>query len=121
MNSGWADYRLTDAHSMQRWWELVMCAYLLVSLQAPAFALQDLPAVHSETSSTPPHPAWTDDASWKHRLTNLRLLLQPFVCCLPLAPLAPRLSPPAPHRRPRRPLLPHEYLPPSLPNMTKEG
>ena len=63
-----------------------MCAYLLVSLQAPAFALQDLPAVHSETSSTPPHPAWTDDASWKHRLTNLRLLLQPFVCACLLLP-----------------------------------
>ena len=35
---GWADYRLTDAHSIERWWELVMCAYLLVSLQAPALA-----------------------------------------------------------------------------------
>jgi hypothetical protein len=36
---GWADYRLTDAHSIERWWELVMCAYLLVSLQAPALAV----------------------------------------------------------------------------------
>jgi SRSO17 transposase len=83
---GWADYRLTDAQSIMRWWELVMCAYLLVSLQAPAFALQDQPAVHLETSPTPPHPAWTDDASWKHRLNNLRLLLQPFVCACLLLP-----------------------------------
>src|SRR5260370_15061163 len=33
------------------------------------------------------HPAWTDDASWKHRLTNLRLFLQPFVCACLLLPL----------------------------------
>ena len=32
------------------------------------------------------HPAWTDDASWKHRLNNLRLLLQPFVCACLLLP-----------------------------------
>ncbi|MGO8948218.1 MAG: transposase, partial [Ktedonobacterales bacterium] len=36
---GWADFRLTDAPSIERWWELVMCAYLFVSLQAPALAL----------------------------------------------------------------------------------
>jgi len=85
---GWADYRLTDASSIERWWELVMCAYLLVSLQAPAFA----PAASLESAEpvapTPvaQHPAWTEDASWKHRLTNLRLLLQPFVCACLLLP-----------------------------------
>lgn len=97
---GWADYRLTDATSIERWWELVMCAYLLVSLQAPVFA----PATGAESAaavvpapapapvSSPPaaapvaHPAWTEDASWKHRLTNLRLLLQPFICACLLLP-----------------------------------
>jgi SRSO17 transposase len=86
---GWADYRLTDAHSIERWWELVMCAYLLVSLQAPVFAPADppdLPATPTAHLPPPPHPAWTDDASWKHRLTNLRLLLQPFVCASLLVP-----------------------------------
>ena len=29
---GWADYRLTDAASSERWWELVMSAYTLVTL-----------------------------------------------------------------------------------------
>jgi SRSO17 transposase len=82
---GWADYRLTDAHSIERWWELVMCAYLLVSLQAPAFAapVHDAPAVPAETRQ---HPAWIEDARWKHRLTNLRLLLQPFVFACLLLP-----------------------------------
>jgi SRSO17 transposase len=91
---GWADYRLTDAHSIARWWELVMCAYLLVSLQAPALA--EAPAASADEraplpAGAPPgaarqHPAWTDDASWKHRLTNLRVFLQPFVCACLLLP-----------------------------------
>jgi hypothetical protein len=88
---GWADYRLTEAHSIERWWELVMCAYLLVSLQAPAFAA--VPGGSTAELAPPPtagearqHPAWTDDASWKHRLTNLRVFLQPFVCACLLLP-----------------------------------
>ena len=31
---GWADFRLTAYESIERWWELVLSAYLLVSLQA---------------------------------------------------------------------------------------
>lgn len=91
---GWADYRLTDAHSIERWWELVMDAYLLVSLQAPVLAGPPAnapaePAAAPGAASpaqTRQHPAWTEDASWKHRLTNLRLLLQPFVCTCLLLP-----------------------------------
>jgi SRSO17 transposase len=86
---GWADYRLTEAGSIERWWELVMCAYLLVSLQAPALApLDTADAAGGPTETVPPvqHPAWTEDASWKHRLNNLRLLLQPFVCACLLLP-----------------------------------
>src|SRR5258708_16012214 len=104
---GWADSRLTEAHSSARWWELVMCAYLLVSLQAPALAVARAVAAADAPAATPAagppavarqHPAWTDDASWKHRLTNLRFFLQPFVCAslllpwLPIHPL-PHLSP----------------------------
>jgi SRSO17 transposase len=91
---GWADYRLTDASSMERWWELVLGAYLLVSLQAPALAappadaLSPAPAPVTPVAAQqhPDHPAWTEDTSWKHRLTNLRLLLQPFVCACLLLP-----------------------------------
>jgi SRSO17 transposase len=91
---GWADYRVTDAASIIRWWELVMCAYLLVSLQAPAFALAaenagenaGEPSGDAPAASPQAHPAWTDDASWKHRLNNLRLVLQPFVCACLLLP-----------------------------------
>jgi hypothetical protein len=88
---GGADDRLTDASSIVRWWELVMCAYLLVRLQAPALATAPadeptpVPAPGSPAEASQ-HPAWTEDASWKHRLANLRLLLQPFVCACLLLP-----------------------------------
>lgn len=83
---GWADYRLTDAHSIARWWELVMSAYTLVSLQSLATA-----AAAAAQQAVPPapvtaHPHWATDASWKHQLNNLRLLLQPYVCAALLLP-----------------------------------
>lgn len=34
---GWADFRLTDYASIERWWEIVFGTYLLVSLQANSF------------------------------------------------------------------------------------
>ncbi|MGL5833949.1 MAG: hypothetical protein ACRC1Z_12070 [Waterburya sp.] len=39
---GWADFRVTDYHSIERWWELVMSAYLLVSIQANYFQLETM-------------------------------------------------------------------------------
>jgi hypothetical protein len=79
-------------------WESVLCAYLLVSLQAPALAAApaDEPTAAAPGAGAsaelarhldhPTHPAWTEDRSWKHRLTNLRLLLRPFVCACLLLP-----------------------------------
>lgn len=34
---GWADFRWTDYDSIERWWEIIVSAYLLVSLQADYF------------------------------------------------------------------------------------
>jgi hypothetical protein len=89
---GWADYRLTEAHSIARWWEVVMSAYTLVSLQSLARAAQ-APAADGATASSPTttprvtaHPQWAGDAGWKHQLNNLRLLLQPYVCAALLVP-----------------------------------
>jgi len=31
---GWADFRVTDYKQIEKWWEVVMSAYLMVSLQA---------------------------------------------------------------------------------------
>ena len=101
---GWADYRVTDSAAIERWWELVMSAYTLVSLQTPdvaalghlvspsdapeaASAAEDTPAARSPTTATPQaHPAWETGSGWKQHLNNLRLLLQPYVCSCLLLP-----------------------------------
>ena len=85
---GWTDYRVTDAASIERWWELVMSAYTLVSLQSLAGAAHDQPATAAPTPPIPleTHPAWDAGTGWKHHLNNLRLLLQPYVCTCLLLP-----------------------------------
>jgi SRSO17 transposase len=99
---GWADYRVTDSAAIERWWELVMSAYTLVSLQSPDVAalghLATPPSATADSTTAtalPPsapleaHPAWDRGSGWKHHLNNLRLLLQPYVCtCLPVPWLA---------------------------------
>jgi SRSO17 transposase len=107
---GWADYRVTDYASIERWWELVMSAYTLVSLQTPDFAALGhvapppataLPAAPAPAAPAPAapapaapapaapldaHPAWDPGNGWKQHLNNLRLLLQPYVCSCLLLP-----------------------------------
>jgi SRSO17 transposase len=82
---GWHDYRLTDYNSIERWWELVFSAYLLVSLHAEQFK-QYQPYL-TATEAVPPqvlplthHPDWELGITWKSALNNLRLLLQPYWC-----------------------------------------
>jgi hypothetical protein len=40
---GWADYRVTDYQSIEKWWEIVCSAYLMVSLQSKIFKGADEP------------------------------------------------------------------------------
>lgn len=90
---GWADYRVTDYASIERWWELVMSAYTLVSLQALASEPTSAPA---DAADLPPplrkHPAKDTGVGWKHHLNHLRLLLQPYVCACLLLPWLPLVS-----------------------------
>jgi SRSO17 transposase len=81
---GWADYRVTDYHAIERWWEIVCSTYLLVSLQCPVLQ----PPVSDESTALPPtspvrrfsqHRWWDTGNGWKNVLNNLRLILQPFV------------------------------------------
>src|SRR5260221_6775929 len=67
---GWADYRVTAAAAIERWWELVMSAYTMVSMQSSAFAAlghvapaPPLPAAGDASAPDPAaaleaHPAW---------------------------------------------------------------
>jgi hypothetical protein len=96
---GWADDRVTEYDAIARWWELVMSASTLVSLQSTDVAalghLAPAPDASSGASPASPRdapapleapPAWDTGSGWKHHLNNLRLLLQPSVCSCLLLP-----------------------------------
>ncbi|MDJ0899849.1 MAG: IS701 family transposase [Xenococcus sp. MO_188.B8] len=79
---GWRDFRLTDYQSIERWWELVMSAYLLVSIQANYFKLLTLDveqpdnlgltANNFELPQLQKHSFWTVGTSWKSAPPALR-------------------------------------------------
>ena len=72
---GWADFRVTSYPQIERWWEIVCSAYLLVSLHGEQL-LKLPPQSESKFSS---HSWWNDKSGWNNILNNLRLLIQPFV------------------------------------------
>ena len=81
---GWADFRLTQYQDIEKWWEIVYSAYLLVSL------LADLKKAPEKSTTSIPgsrvrellkeHPAWDEETGWKNWLNNLRLISLPFFC-----------------------------------------
>lgn len=81
---GWADFRLTQYQDIEKWWEIVCSAYLLVSLEA------DLQKTSEKTTTSisgskvrellGEHPEWDEGAGWKNWLNNLRLISLPFCC-----------------------------------------
>ena len=74
---GWADFRMTHYEQIEKWWELVMSAFLMVSLFADAFNEACPLAQHPFTQ----HPWWNHQRGWKHWLNNLRLVIQPLIYC----------------------------------------
>lgn len=83
---GWADFRVTDYEQIQKWWELVMSAYLMVSLHSKALnPSQEIghdtaePNLDNITSKFATHKWWDTGIGWKNLLNNLRLIIQPFV------------------------------------------
>ncbi len=80
---GWADYRLTDYGAIEKWWEIVCSAYLMVSLQSEIFQNLETKSgrVNSEKleSKFSQHQWWDKGQGWKNVLNNLRLIIQPYV------------------------------------------
>lgn len=83
---GWADFRVTDYACIERWWELVSCADLLVSLQRPVLqpastepASPQAARVSTPTDRFSEHRWWDSGQGWKNILNNLRLILKPYV------------------------------------------
>jgi SRSO17 transposase len=72
---GWADFRLTKYADIQKWWELVMCAYLMVCLHNVTFnsSVASVPDIYQQ------HSLWDSGSCWKNALNNIQLTLQPFI------------------------------------------
>jgi hypothetical protein len=83
---GWADFRVTDSVSIERWWELVSCTYLLVRMPRPVFQPANTESATPQAAEVPTptdrfseHRWWDSGQGWKNILNNLRLMLQPYV------------------------------------------
>jgi SRSO17 transposase len=80
---GWADFRVMDYSQIQKWWEVVMSAYLLVSLHTSVLHPNDSRQDNSDACQVRErfslHRYWNQGESWKSWLNNLRLVLQPLV------------------------------------------
>jgi hypothetical protein len=79
---GWTDYRFTDFQEINKWWEIVMSTYLMISLNTQAFlALNSSKLANSPSSEATinwaSHPQWNHQTGWKNVLNNFRLIIQP--------------------------------------------
>jgi hypothetical protein len=73
---GWADFRVTKYADIAKWWELVMSAYLLISLHSENFN----PSLASVPDNLQKHERWDHGKGWKNILNNVRLVMQPSIC-----------------------------------------
>jgi hypothetical protein len=79
---GWADFRLTDYSQIQKGWEIVMSAYLLISLHSQILNEAQGKGINESTDPAVSkfwgHDWWDLGQGWKNLLNNLRLVLQPY-------------------------------------------
>lgn len=81
---GWTDYRLTDFQDIEKWWEIIFCVYLMISLNSEALrSLSECSSREFESQKTTTdlsnHPQWNHKEGWKNVLNNLRLMIQPTI------------------------------------------
>ncbi len=79
---GWTDYRFINFREIEKWWELLMSAYLMISLNPQTFlALNSSDLADTESNKTTIdfafHPQWNYQTGWKNILNNFRLIIQP--------------------------------------------
>ena len=129
---GWADYRVTDYASIERWWELVMSAYTLVSLQSPDLAalgqVARAPTRHPRGAGRPRRAGDPSGLGYRSGVEappqHAPAPVAALRLCLPAPALAPpgAVSPrPGGPDWPRRAGLTRQHLPLGSPNMTEEG
>ena len=87
---GWADFRVTDYAVIEKWWEIIMSAYLMVALHTPPLRPEGTipPELDASkvVSAFVQHCDWQPEGGWKTWLNNLRLVLLPWVSANLLRP-----------------------------------
>jgi SRSO17 transposase len=88
---GWHDYRLTSFPDIEKWWEVIFCVYLMISLNSQAFGLlnQSHPTdseIKNPTADFSIHQQWNHEVGWKNVLNNLRLIIQPTILLWLISP-----------------------------------
>lgn len=58
---GWADFRLTHSAQIERWWEIVCGAYLIVSLYSDSL----LKSAANHEAKISIHPGWDEKKAGK--------------------------------------------------------
>lgn len=79
---GWTDYRFTKFEQIEKWWEIIMSAYWMISLKSKIFCnltRSKSPANSGEVlTNICRHQQWNYQEGWKNTLNNLRLIIQPI-------------------------------------------
>ena len=80
---GWADFRLTSYADIEKWWELVCSAYLMISLHSHQLENKidnaDLKQKSGAVNILSEHQDWDTGMGWKNILNNCRLILSPWL------------------------------------------
>ena len=78
---GWTDYRFTNFQSIEKWWEIIMSAYWMISCHSKVFLDLNQSSNPSPDSlaSFSLHQQWSRKEGWKTTLNNLRLIIQPSI------------------------------------------
>lgn len=81
---GWANFRFLNYSEIEKWWEIVYSAYLLVTLFTNPWkgSSETLTSLTNRQvrKHLAEHPQWDEGIGWKNFLNNLRLISLPFVC-----------------------------------------
>ena len=81
---GWTDYRFTNFKEIDKWWEIIMSAYLMISLNTQVFLSLDTSDSQNHETETSAidftaHSQWNHQIGWKNVLNNFRLIIQPLI------------------------------------------
>jgi hypothetical protein len=71
----------TNFENINKWWEIIMSAYLMISLNTQIFlSLNTFNSQNCErqisTIDFTNHPQWNHQTGWKNVLNNIRLIIQ---------------------------------------------